>query len=81
MHSHIAYARALGGYAISFAELGAAGSDDVQLAAFGSLGAISHIHTAANSPAMCDAAAVLLVGDEVYARSTFSSLKWRLLIR
>ncbi|MEL0153699.1 MAG: acetyl-CoA C-acyltransferase, partial [Halieaceae bacterium] len=49
---------------LAFAQLGAAGSDDVQLAAFGSLGAISHVHTAANSPAMCDAAAVLLVGDE-----------------
>lgn len=49
---------------LAFAELGAAGSDDVQLAAFEHLEAISHVHTAANSPAMCDAAAVLLVGDD-----------------
>ncbi len=48
----------------AFAELGSGGSDVVQLAAFESLEAISHVHTAANSPAMCDGAAVLLVGDE-----------------
>lgn len=48
----------------AFKELGAEGSDEVQLAAFGDLEAISHVHTAANSPAMCDGAAVLLVGDE-----------------
>lgn len=48
----------------AFKELGAEGSDEVQLAAFGDLKAISHVHTAANSPAMCDGAAVLLVGDE-----------------
>lgn len=48
----------------AFKELGAEGSDEVQLAAFGDLKVISHVHTAANSPAMCDGAAVLLVGDE-----------------
>ncbi len=48
----------------AFKELGAEGSDEVQLAAFGDLEAISHVHTAANSPAMCDGAAVLLVGDQ-----------------
>ncbi len=48
----------------AFAELGASGVDDAQLAAFGRLGEIRHIHTAGNSPAMCDGAAVLLIGDE-----------------
>lgn len=55
----------LAGMPAAFAELGAEGSDDVQLAVFEDLGAISHVHTAANSPAMCDGAALLLVGDEV----------------
>ena len=54
----------LAGMPVTFAELGAAGSDDCQLTAFGELDAIFHVHTAANSPAMCDGAAVLLVGDK-----------------
>lgn len=54
----------LAGMPAAFAELGNAGSDNVQLTAFGDLKAISHVHTAANSPAMCDGAAVLLVGDQ-----------------
>ena len=54
----------LAGMPAAFAELGNAGSDEVQLTAFGDLKAISHVHTAANSPAMCDGAAVLLVGDQ-----------------
>ena len=48
----------------AFAELGASGVDDAQLAAFTKLVEIRHIHTAGNSPAMCDGAAVLLIGDE-----------------
>jgi acetyl-CoA C-acetyltransferase len=47
-----------------FAELGARGVDAVQLAANPGLLEISHIHTAGNSPAMADAAALLLLGDD-----------------
>ena len=48
----------------AFAELGAMGADAEQLKAYPHLEAISHIHTAGNSPAMADAAAVMLLGDE-----------------
>jgi acetyl-CoA C-acetyltransferase len=48
----------------AFAELGARGVDAAQLSAYPDLGEIQHVHTAGNSPAMCDGAAVLLVGDE-----------------
>ena len=51
----------------AFAELGARGVDAAQLASYPELKEISHIHTAGNSPAMCDGAAVLLVGDESLA--------------
>lgn len=54
----------LAGMPPAFVELGAQGSDRIQLAAFDNLEAISHVHTAANSPAMCDGAAVLLIGSE-----------------
>lgn len=46
-----------------FAELGGQGVDALQLAANPQLTAIEHIHTAGNSPAMADAAALLLLGD------------------
>jgi len=48
----------------SFAKLGAMGVDAHQLASFPELGEVRHIHTAGNSPAMADAAAVVLVGSE-----------------
>jgi acetyl-CoA C-acetyltransferase len=48
----------------AFAELGAKGVDAAQLSAYPDLAEISHVHTAGNSPAMCDGASVLLVGDE-----------------
>lgn len=47
-----------------FAELGTQGADALQLSAHKDLGAIRHIHTAGNSPAMADGAALVLVGDE-----------------
>ncbi len=47
----------------AFAELGAAGADQVQLAKFTELTAIEHVHTMGNSPAMCDAGALVLLGD------------------
>lgn len=48
----------------AFAALGAAGVDAHQLASNPELETISHVHTAGNSPAMADAAAVVLVGNE-----------------
>ena len=47
----------------AFAALGAKGVDALQLKAYPQLGTISHVHTAGNSPAMADAAALLLAGD------------------
>lgn len=47
----------------AFAELGAGGVDQLQLSAHPQLDAIRHIHTAGNSPAMADAAALVLLGD------------------
>ena len=52
----------------AFAEAGAAGVDAYQLAANPQLEAIEHIHTAGNSPAMADGAALLLVGDAALGR-------------
>jgi acetyl-CoA C-acetyltransferase len=48
----------------SFAKLGAMGVDAHQLASFPDLGEIRHVHTAGNSPAMADAASLVLVGNE-----------------
>jgi len=53
----------LAALAPAFAALGAGGVDAFQLAQKPGLDAISHIHTAGNSPAMADAAALLLVGN------------------
>jgi acetyl-CoA C-acetyltransferase len=54
----------LGALPAAFAALGAGGVDALQLAGHPGLTAISHIHTAGNSPAMADAAALVLLGDE-----------------
>lgn len=51
----------------AFAELGAAGTDSLQLQGHHHLDAVNHIHTAGNSPAMADGAALLLVGDNELA--------------
>jgi acetyl-CoA C-acetyltransferase len=48
----------------AFADLGSKGVDTMQLAGYPQLTAVEHIHTAGNSPAMADAAAILLLGDE-----------------
>lgn len=48
----------------SFAQLDAAGADALQLAGHPQLELIRHIHTAGNSPALADAAALVLVGNE-----------------
>tara|TARA_E500000178_G_scaffold13699_1_gene13142 strand:- start:1579 stop:2778 length:1200 start_codon:yes stop_codon:yes gene_type:complete len=52
-----------------FGDLGKAGSDQVQLAKFPDLSEIGHLHTAANSPAMCDAAALLMIGSGEFAEA------------
>lgn len=52
----------------AFAKLGAMGPDATQLAAYPQLESINHIHTAGNSPAMADAAAITLLGDEELGR-------------
>jgi len=52
----------LGKLPASFESVGKAGADAVQLAHYDHLQTISHVHTAGNSPAMADAAALVLVG-------------------
>ncbi|MFK8043047.1 acetyl-CoA C-acyltransferase [Congregibacter sp.] len=52
-----------------FAKIGASGVDAYQLKASPELDAINHIHTAGNSPAMADAACLLLLGDSDSAAS------------
>ena len=54
----------LAGLPASFAEIGRMGADAVQLAQYPELKAISHVHTAGNSPAMADASALVLLGNE-----------------
>lgn len=56
-------ANALASMKPAFAGIGAAGVDAFQLAASPGLEAIDHVHTAGNSPAMADAACLLLLGD------------------
>lgn len=46
-----------------FAELGSSGVDRLQLSKHSHIEKIQHLHTAGNSPAMADAAALVLVGD------------------
>jgi acetyl-CoA C-acetyltransferase len=48
----------------AFADLGAKGVDSYQLAAKPQLSKIDHIHTAGNSPAMADFAALVLLGNK-----------------
>lgn len=54
----------LAGLMPSFAELGSQGVDALQLVNHPQLQCISHIHTAGNSPALADAAALILVADK-----------------
>jgi acetyl-CoA C-acetyltransferase len=62
----------------AFGELGAAGADQIQLAQYPELEQIQHVHTAGNSPAMCDAAALVLLGDEAFGRQSGLTPKARL---
>ena len=63
----------------AFAELGAAGADQLQLQKFPQLGAIEHVHTVGNSPAMCDAGALVLLGDAALGESLGMAPKARLI--
>ncbi|GAB5415655.1 MAG: acetyl-CoA C-acetyltransferase [Congregibacter sp.] len=51
----------------AFAKMGAAGVDAYQLASNPQLESIDHVHTPGNSPAMADAACVLLLGNAAAA--------------
>lgn len=60
-------AESLAKMSAAFAELGAKGVDQLMLKDFTQLQEISHVHTAANSPAMADGAAILLIGSQAAA--------------
>ena len=62
----------------SFAALGAQGVDAMQLQANPQLKTISHVHTAGNSPAMADAAAMVLVGNAAAAAHLSGSPRARI---
>lgn len=47
----------------AFVELGASGQDALALAAHPQVGAVRHLHTVGTSPALADAAALLMIGD------------------
>ncbi len=52
----------------SFTAIGEAGADALQCQGYPALKTIDHVHTAGNSPAMADGAALLLIGNEELAR-------------
>jgi acetyl-CoA C-acetyltransferase len=62
----------------AFAAAGLAGIDALQLEAYPYLAHIEHIHTAGNSPAMADAAAVVLVGDSALGKQLGMSARARI---
>ena len=63
-------AEGLAQLAPAFAELGAQGQDAIALNAFKGVDHIDHLHTVGTSPAMADAAALLLLGDAHAAEKT-----------
>ena len=62
----------------AFADLGAKGVDQMQLVGHPHLSQVNHVHTAGNSPAMCDGAAVLLIGDDSLAEKLGRSPRARI---
>lgn len=52
-----------------FADIGSQGVDALQCSEHPQLDSIRHIHTAGNSPAMADAASLLLIGDESLSKN------------
>lgn len=63
----------------AFEALGQAGADAIQSRAYPQFQSIMHGHTAGNSPAMCDGAALVLLGTEELAESLEHSPKARIL--
>ncbi|TWP38502.1 acetyl-CoA C-acyltransferase [Leekyejoonella antrihumi] len=63
-------AEGLAGLEPAFARLGADGQDAIALAAYPAVDEIRHLHTVGTSPAMADAAALLLIGDSRGADAT-----------
>lgn len=63
----------------AFADIGSQGVDSIQLEGYPQLGCIEHIHTAGNSPAMADAAALLLLGDKSLADTLSTKPRARIL--
>jgi len=61
-----------------FVKAGAAGIDAFQQAAHPALGEVRHIHTAGNSPAMADGAAVVMVAGEAFGTVTGSKARARI---
>ena len=63
----------------AFEALGQAGADAIQSRAYPQFQSIMHGHTAGNSPAMCDGAALVLLGSEELAERLGHSPKARIL--
>ena len=63
----------------AFAELGAAGQDEIALNAFRGVSTIEHLHTVGTSPQMADAAALLLMGTEATAHAAGIAPRGRIL--
>jgi len=72
-------AESLAQLAPAFAAIGSKGVDALQLASYPQLAAIEHVHTAGNSPAMADAAAVLLLGNEALGKEISSRPRARII--
>jgi len=53
--------------------------DEMQMRVYSELAAVDHVHTAGNSPAMADAAALTLLGDESIATSLKTKPRARIL--
>ena len=68
----------LAAMAPAFADLGAKGVDDYQIAGHPHLDAIRHVHTAGNSPAMADAASLMLLGSPNFAYALGKSPRARI---
>lgn len=62
-------AESLAALAPAFAELGASGQDAIALAAHPEVGSVRHEHTVGTSPALADAACLLLIGTRSAAHS------------
>lgn len=73
-----ASAETLAAMAPAFEKLGASGVDSYQRSVYKDLAEIRHLHTAGNSPAMADAACVVLIGNRGLADSLSVSPRARI---